>query len=160
VWRHFEVNEQQLRAACFVPLPVPILRRAFLRLGAPAVRLEQIAPSGVLPSVFRRRHRVPWKEQAMNMAIRATFVAICLCGPALADDILPPNTTNALPPNTIDCAQFDKNGDAWKARGTVVFTLGDHKETLTDTSVASREFVFNDIDLFDLLEKKCGPHRG
>lgn len=69
----------------------------------------------------------------MNMAIRATLLAICLYGPARADDMLPPNTIDALPPNTIDCAQFDKNGDAWKARGAVIFTLGDHKETLTDT---------------------------
>ena len=96
----------------------------------------------------------------MKRAIRATLLAACLYGPAQADDILPPNPTNALPPNTIDCAQFDKKGDAWKARGTVLFTLGEHKETLTDTSVSRREFVFGDIDLFDLLEKKCGPHRG
>ena len=96
----------------------------------------------------------------MKRVIGATLLAICLYGPARADDMLPPNTIDALPPNTIDCAQFDKNGDAWKARGTVIFTLGDHKETLTDTAVSRREFVFNDTDLFDLLERKCGAHRG
>ena len=96
----------------------------------------------------------------MKRVIGATLLAICLYGPARADDILPPNTIDALPPNTIDCAQFDKKGDSWKARGTVVFTLGDHKETLTDTSVSRREFVFNDIDLFELLNRKCSAHRG
>jgi hypothetical protein len=96
----------------------------------------------------------------MNMAIRVTLLAVCFAGPARADDALPPNPTNALPPNTIDCAQFDKKGDVWKARGIVVFTLGEHKETLSDTSVAPHQFVFNDHDLFDLLEKKCGAHRG
>lgn len=96
----------------------------------------------------------------MNMPAKATLIAVFFCSPALADDVLPPNTTNALPANTIDCTQFDKHGDAWRTKGTVAFTLGEHKETLTDVTVSRREYVFNDVDLFDLLEKKCSAPRG
>jgi hypothetical protein len=96
----------------------------------------------------------------MKIAAATALLALSISCPTRADDALPPNSNDALPPNTNDCAQFDKNGDAWKARGMVVFTLGDDKETLSGASVSRGQFVFKDIDLYDLLEKKCASHRG
>lgn len=63
-----------------------------------------------------------------------------------------------LPSNTIDCKQFKKTGPReWAEVGTAVFDLGDVQDiNLTDQPVTPGYFRFGGVELFGVLEAKCG----
>ena len=73
--------------------------------------------------------------------------------PAIAQDRAP-----QLPDNTIDCKQFKKTGpQEWIEVGTAVFDLGKIKDIhLTDQPVTPGFFKFGGIDVYPVLEQKCG----
>ena len=73
--------------------------------------------------------------------------------PAAAQDKAPP-----LPKNTVDCKQFKKTGPKeWIEVGTAVFDLGEIQDiNLTDQPVTPGYFKFGGIDLYPVLEGKCG----
>jgi hypothetical protein len=63
-----------------------------------------------------------------------------------------------LPENTIDCKQFKRTGpQEWIEVGTAVFDLGSIKDiNLTNQPVTPRSFKFDGIDLYSVVDKKCG----
>jgi tetratricopeptide (TPR) repeat protein len=63
-----------------------------------------------------------------------------------------------LPENTIDCKQFKKTGSQeWMEVETAVFNLGKISDiNLTNQPVRPRSFKFGGIDLYPVLEGKCG----
>jgi hypothetical protein len=63
-----------------------------------------------------------------------------------------------LPRNTIDCRQFKKTGaNEWSEVGTAVFNLGDVEDiNLADQPVTPGYFKFGGIELYAVLEGKCG----
>lgn len=73
--------------------------------------------------------------------------------PAIAQDAAP-----QLPKNSIDCNQFKKTGPKeWIEVGTAVFDLGATKDiNLTDQPVTPGYFRFSGIDVYPVLEQKCG----
>ena len=73
--------------------------------------------------------------------------------PAVAQD-----NVSALPKNTVDCKQFKRTGPKeWIEIGTAVFDLGGIKDiNLTDQPVTPGYFKFGGIDLYPVLEGKCG----
>jgi hypothetical protein len=73
--------------------------------------------------------------------------------PAVAQDKAPP-----LPKNTVDCKQFKKTGPKeWIEVGTAVFDLGEIQDiNLTEQPVTPGYFKFGGIDLYPVLEGKCG----
>ncbi len=73
--------------------------------------------------------------------------------PAFAEDREPP-----LPRNTIDCTQFKKTGpQEWIEVGTAVFNLGSIDDIhLTNQPITPRYFKFDGIDLYPVVERKCG----
>jgi hypothetical protein len=75
--------------------------------------------------------------------------------PAVAQD-----KVSALPKNTVDCKQFKRTGPKeWIEVGTAVFDLGEIKDiNLTDQPVTPGYFKFGGIDLYPVLEGKCGDH--
>lgn len=79
--------------------------------------------------------------------------AIGLAMPAAAQD-----KGSKLPENTIDCRQFKKSGpQEWIEVGTAVFDLGQITDiNLTAQPVRPRSFKFGGIDLYPVLEGKCG----
>ncbi len=79
--------------------------------------------------------------------------AVGLSIPAAAQD-----KETMLPKNTIDCRQFKKTGaNEWVEVGTAVFDLGDTQDiNLTDQPVTPGYFKFGGIELFGVLEGKCG----
>ncbi len=81
--------------------------------------------------------------------------AIGFSMPAVAQD-----KVLAVPKNTIDCKQFKRTGPKeWIEVGTAVFDLGEIKDiTLTDQPVTPGYFKFGGIDLYPVLEGKCGDH--
>ena len=81
--------------------------------------------------------------------------AIGFSMPAVAQD-----KVSAVPKNTIDCKQFKRTGPKeWIEVGTAVFDLGEIKDiTLTDQPVTPGYFKFGGIDLYPVLEGKCGDH--
>jgi tetratricopeptide (TPR) repeat protein len=76
-----------------------------------------------------------------------------LTGPAAAQ-----NKDARLPENTIDCKQFKKTGSQeWTEVETAVFNLGKISDiNLTNQPVRPRSFKFGGIDLYPVLEAKCG----
>ncbi len=64
----------------------------------------------------------------------------------------------APPSNTIDCKQFKKTGPReWAEIGTAVFDLGDIQDiNLTGQPVTPGYFKFGGVELFGVLEAKCG----
>jgi hypothetical protein len=66
--------------------------------------------------------------------------------------------TPKLPKNTINCAQFKKTGPKeWTEAGTAVFDLGSVGDiNLTGQPVTPGFFKFDGIDLYPVLEQKCG----
>jgi tetratricopeptide (TPR) repeat protein len=68
------------------------------------------------------------------------------------------NKEARLPENTIDCKQFKKTGsEEWIEVETAVFDLGNIKDiNLTNQPVKPRSFKFGGIDLYPVLEGKCG----
>ena len=81
--------------------------------------------------------------------------AIGFLMPAVAQD-----KVSALPKNTVDCKQFKRTGPKeWIEVGTAVFDLGEIKDiNLTDQPVTPGYFKFGGIDLYPVLEGKCGDH--
>jgi hypothetical protein len=81
--------------------------------------------------------------------------AIGFSMPAVAQD-----KVSTLPKNTIDCKQFKRTGPKeWIEVGTAVFDLGSIKDiTLTDQPVTPGYFKFGGLDLYPVLEGKCGDH--
>ena len=79
--------------------------------------------------------------------------AIGFSAPAIAQD-----KETTLPKNTIDCRQFKKTGaQQWMEVGTAVFDLGDTADiNLTDQPVTPGYFKFGGIELYPVLEAKCG----
>jgi hypothetical protein len=79
--------------------------------------------------------------------------AIGFSAPAIAQD-----KETTLPKNTIDCRQFKKTGSQqWMEVGTAVFDLGDITDiNLTDQPVTPGYFRFGGIELYPVLEAKCG----
>ncbi len=73
--------------------------------------------------------------------------------PAVAQD-----EVSTSPKNTVDCKQFKKTGPKeWIEVGTAVFDLGEIKDiNLTDQPVTPGYFKFGGIDLYPVLEGKCG----
>lgn len=65
--------------------------------------------------------------------------------------------TQPIPPNTIDCKQFRKVGQAWTEIGTAVFDVGNVKQTsLSDSSIMPHFMNVGGVDLYYILETKCG----
>lgn len=64
---------------------------------------------------------------------------------------------DGLPPNSIECSQFKKVGaDVWTEIGTASFGLGGIVSmTLANTPVTPRSHVFEGVDLYRMLERKC-----
>lgn len=62
-----------------------------------------------------------------------------------------------LPPNTIDCRAFDKLSDgSWRVGSATTFDFGDIKGTiLAHQTIAPNSFNLGQMDLFDIIEKKC-----
>jgi len=89
------------------------------------------------------------------MLTKAAFILFVtsLALPAAAQD-----KPLKLPKNTIDCAQFKKTGpQIWVENGTAVFNLGGVDDiNLTNQPVIPGYFRFDGIDLFPVLEQKCG----
>ena len=88
--------------------------------------------------------------------LRQALIFISVIGlsmPAVAQD-----KELTLPKNTIDCKQFKKSGSqVWKEVGTAVFDLGEITDiNLTDQPVTPGYFKFGGIDLYPVLEAKCG----
>ena len=79
--------------------------------------------------------------------------AIGFSAPAIAQD-----KETTLPKNTIDCRQFKKTGSQqWVEVGTAVFDLGDITDiNLTDQPITPGYFKFGGIELYAVLEAKCG----
>jgi len=75
--------------------------------------------------------------------------AMLFCSFAVAED--------ALPPNTIDCTQFKKDGGQWIQTGESGFDVGSIKNLhVTNTKIGPHSFVVDKYGLFDILNKKCG----
>lgn len=81
------------------------------------------------------------------------ILALGFAMPAAAQD-----KETRLPENTIDCKQFKKTGpEEWMEAGTAVFDLGKIPDiNLTNQPVKPRSFKFGGIDLYPVLEAKCG----
>ncbi len=66
-----------------------------------------------------------------------------------------------LPPNTIQCSAFQKqlNG-SWYVSNLTIFDFGNTKEmALVHSEIGRRDFVFDGVNLFEVLDKKCGGAR-
>jgi hypothetical protein len=88
--------------------------------------------------------------------LRQALIFISAIGfsmPAVAQD-----KETTLPKNTIDCRQFKKTGpQQWIEMGTAVFDLGEIRDiNLTDQPVTPGYFKFGGIELYPVLEAKCG----
>lgn len=89
--------------------------------------------------------------------------AIALCSmlsflsPALAQGNQP-----ELPPNTLGCEGFKKTSDGtWYAEKSDSFHVGDGKEVTVERKVIGPgSHKIGGIDLYVLLERKCGGARG
>jgi hypothetical protein len=75
--------------------------------------------------------------------------------PLLAQD-------SPIPPNTIPCDAFAKKGEGiWFAKRPVTFDIGNAKNlTLDDGEIKPRSQNLGGIDLYVLLEAKCGKTTG
>jgi len=95
------------------------------------------------------------KEPLMFREVLIFISAIGFLMPAAAQD-----KVSALPKNTVDCKQFKRAGPKeWIEVGTAVFDLGEINDiTLTDQPVTPGYFKFGGIDLYPVLEGKCGDH--
>jgi hypothetical protein len=85
-------------------------------------------------------------------------VALILIMSGLALSAFAKDNAPNLPKNSIDCAQFKKVGpQQWIELGTAIFSLGSIDDiNLTDQPVKPGFFKFDGIDLFSVLDQKCG----
>jgi tetratricopeptide (TPR) repeat protein len=88
--------------------------------------------------------------------IRPVLIFILVFGFAMA--AAAQNKESRLPENTIACEQFKKTGpQEWIEVGTAVFDLGKITDiNLTNQPVKPRSFKFGGLDLYPVLEEKCG----
>ncbi len=65
--------------------------------------------------------------------------------------------SNSLPPNTIDCGAFDRLPDGtWRVGPPTTFDFGTVKGTiLAHETIMPHLLKLGDMDLFDVIEKKC-----
>ncbi len=93
----------------------------------------------------------------MLRAIVIFISALGLSLPAVAKDATQEKDLG-LPSNTIDCKQFKRTGPReWAEVGTAVFNLGGVSDiNLTDQPVTPGYFKFGGVELFGVLEAKCG----
>lgn len=63
-----------------------------------------------------------------------------------------------LPPNTVPCDQFVKNADgSWSPTAVVTFDIGSSTNlTFGDSKVTPNGYILGGVNLYELLEKKCG----
>jgi hypothetical protein len=74
---------------------------------------------------------------------------LCLSGVAYAP--------GELLPNSIDCSQFKKVGNEWTEVGTATFDFGPIKQVkISRQSIQRCVFLYDGVDLYDVLETKCG----
>lgn len=69
-----------------------------------------------------------------------------------------PAAATPIPPNTIDCKDWQRNPDGtWKASATAKpFDLGPHKRiNYHGRTIAHCSAMFDDTDLWEVLEAKC-----
>jgi tetratricopeptide (TPR) repeat protein len=88
--------------------------------------------------------------------VRPVSIFIMVIGFAMA--AAAQNKESQLPENTIDCKQFKKSRpQEWVEIGTAVFDLGKITDiNLTDQPVKPGSFKFGGLDLYPVLEEKCG----
>jgi hypothetical protein len=62
--------------------------------------------------------------------------------------------------NTIQCAAFKKMPDGtWYVGEPTMFRIGTFKKTIfTHVSIGPHFFTFGGVDLYAVLERKCGAH--
>jgi hypothetical protein len=67
---------------------------------------------------------------------------------------------STLPPNTIDCSAFTKMPSGiWHVSAGTTFDLGNIKSiNLGDMDIGPHLAKVGNIDLYDVLERKCGAH--
>lgn len=64
-----------------------------------------------------------------------------------------------LPPNTIDCAQFQQFGDGWTEIGTATFDLGSAQQaTLSNQPITPNSMNIGGYDLYSVIQQKCGSN--
>jgi hypothetical protein len=90
----------------------------------------------------------------MLVLVLVAFCAIVTSNLALAQ------TAKRLPPNTIDCAAFQKtpNGN-WYVGSETIFDVGSLKSIRLGNYLViphDTNSGFRGIDLYDILERKCG----
>ncbi len=68
---------------------------------------------------------------------------------------------DALPPNTIDCRAFERLPDGnWRVGPPTTFDFGNIKGTILAHQTITPNFLnLGDLDLFDVIEQKCGRSR-
>ena len=73
----------------------------------------------------------------------------CLSAPASAQE--------DFPPNTIDCTEFQMQGNAWIQIGTGTFDVGAARDAQTGgVPIMPNAIKVDQYDLYTLLEMKCG----
>ncbi len=62
--------------------------------------------------------------------------------------------------NSIRCSAFDKLSDGtWHVKAPTSFRIGKFKKiTFTELSIGRDNFTFGEVDLYKVLENKCGAH--
>jgi hypothetical protein len=97
------------------------------------------------------RARLEKEPPMLRIALILAVIGFAL--PAIAQD-----RGAQLPENTIDCNQFEKTGfQEWMEVGTAVFDLGKVKDiNLTNQPITPGFFKFGGIDVYPVLDQKCG----
>src|ERR1041385_7370499 len=94
-----------------------------------------------------------------RMAITIGVMAACFPAcPAANSETATTPTTLSIPPNTIDCKDWNRNADGiWSASSTAKpFDLGRHKGIkYAGRKIDHSSAMFDDTDLWEVLEAKC-----
>lgn len=89
----------------------------------------------------------------MLKVVLAASIALAVAGAATA------HAQSPIPANTIDCAAFSKTASgAWHVGASTTFELGGNSMALGDKDITPRSTTVNGIDLYDVLQSKCGTH--
>ncbi len=68
-----------------------------------------------------------------------------------------PAGAQTLPPNSIDCTQFQQVSGSWTEIGTATFDLGAAQNVqMANTIIAPHQRGVGGYDLSDVLNAKCG----
>ena len=85
--------------------------------------------------------------------VLAAGIALAAAGAASA------HAQSPLPANTIDCSAFVKTASgAWHVGASTTFELAGNSFTFGDRDITPHSTTVNGIDLYDVLESKCGKH--